>query len=136
MQVDGGFGYRFLGDARHDAEARRQLSKQDFLVRLAAIDGDSRGQDGRGGPGRQRSGAADRCSCWFAVGHAFQSRQRDVAGTYEISDMPAIHRAVLTGGVVYNLCLLALAAGFVLRVLYLRARQRRERAMSQRSDRS
>jgi hypothetical protein len=25
---------------------------------------------GRGGRGRQRSGAAGRCSCWFAVGHA------------------------------------------------------------------
>jgi hypothetical protein len=34
--------------------------------------------------------ASDGCSCWCAVGHATQSRQRGVASTYPVFDMPTI----------------------------------------------
>src|SRR5258708_36604853 len=61
--------YRCLCDSWHYAKARRHLSEQNGLVVPASINCDSHCWDGRGGRGRQRSGAAGRCSSWFAVGH-------------------------------------------------------------------
>jgi hypothetical protein len=37
---------------------------------------------------RSRTAACSRC--WLAVGHAFQSRQRDVASAYAVFDTPTI----------------------------------------------
>src|SRR5258708_13451841 len=72
-QFNIGFRYRCLCDSWHYAKAKRHLSEQNGLVLPASINCDSRCWDGRGGRGRQRSGAAGPCSCRFAVGHA--SRQ-------------------------------------------------------------
>src|SRR5215468_7733495 len=65
------FRYRCLCDGWHYAKARRHLPEQNGLVLPASINCDSRCWGGRGGRGRQRPGAAGRCSCWLAVGHAF-----------------------------------------------------------------
>ena len=79
-QVDGGVGCRCVRESRHDAEAGRQLPEQGCLVRLTSVDGDARGRDGRAGP----TFVSLRCkSCE-------QSRERGVASTYEVFDMPAI----------------------------------------------
>ena len=69
-QLNIGFRYRCLCDSWHYAKARRHLPEQNGLVLPASVNRDSRCWDGRGGRGRQRSGAAGHCSCWFAVGHA------------------------------------------------------------------
>jgi hypothetical protein len=65
-----GFRYCCPCDSWHNAKARRHLSEQNGLVLPASINGDSDFRNGRGGRGRQRSGMAGRCACWFAVGHA------------------------------------------------------------------
>jgi hypothetical protein len=69
-QFNIGFRCRCLCDSWHYAKARRHLSEQNGLVLPASINCDSRCWGGRGGRGRRRSGAAGRCSCRFAVGHA------------------------------------------------------------------
>jgi hypothetical protein len=84
------FRYRSFCDSWHNATARRHLSEQNGLVRPASINCDSHCWDGQGGRGRQQSGAASRCSCRFAVGHAAQSNQHGVASTYVVFDMPTI----------------------------------------------
>src|ERR1700730_8164673 len=69
-QLNVGLRYRCLRDGWHNAKAARHLLEMNGLVLPASINRNSHAWDGRAGRRRQRSGAAARCSCWFAVSHA------------------------------------------------------------------
>jgi hypothetical protein len=102
-------GRRAVGDGTVGLTKRTTVLTAKTTV-LTAKDVDGRGRRGRGrrqlvaegcGDRRgndQQAGDTDpanpnptgRCSCWLAVGHAPQSRQRGVASTYAIFDTPTI----------------------------------------------